>query len=132
MSKGAPAWTRTLSRAPIAEQGAAAAQLSLAEFYAMGRGVPADEAQASKWYEKAAEQGYGRAQVSLGTLYHQGKGVAQDLVKAHMWYTLAETHLKDDKQKQRAVKNRETVTKFMNPVQVAKAKQLAGDWEFKK
>ena len=115
-----------------AEGGLALAQYNIASMYELGEGVTQDYVKAAEWYQKAAEQGYGLAQVSLGTLYHQGKGVAQDLVKAHMWYTLAETHLKDDKQKDRAVKNRDTVTKFMNPVQVAKAKQLAGDWEFKK
>ena len=80
----------------------------------------------------AVAQGYGLAQVSLGTFYHQGKGVPQDLVKAHLWYSLAATQLQDGKQKDRAVKNRETVVKYMKPAQVSEAEQLATTWQAKK
>ena len=103
----------------------------VASMYELGEGVTQDYVKAAEWYEKSAEQGYGMAQVSLGTLYHQGKGVAQDLVKAHMWYNLAASKLKDGKHKDRAVKNRDTITKHMNPVQTAKAKQMAEDWKYK-
>jgi len=40
-----------------AEQGDAAAQLSLGLAYAIGQGVPRDYAQAAAWYRTAAEQG---------------------------------------------------------------------------
>jgi len=100
--------------------------------YELGEGVIQDYVKAAEWYQKAADQNYGQAQNSLGTLYHQGKGVAQDLVKAHMWYNLATTQLQDGKQKERAVKNRENVTKHMNPKKVVEAQQMASTWQEKR
>lgn len=44
---------------PLAKQGQAAAQYQLGLLYANGQGVPKDDAQARKWYEKAANQGHG-------------------------------------------------------------------------
>ena len=48
-----------------------------------------------------------------------------------MWYNLAATQLQDGKHKERAVKNRENVTKHMNPKQVVEAQQMAGNWQTK-
>ena len=50
-----------LSR-PLAEQGDAEAQYMLADMYDEGHGVPQDDAEAIKWYLKAAEQGHADAQ----------------------------------------------------------------------
>ena len=58
-----------------AEQGDAEAQLSLGSRYAYGVGVPADHAEAVRWYRKAAEQGDGDAQFNLGKMYYEGRGV---------------------------------------------------------
>ena len=57
--------------------------------YDNGRGVPQDDAEALKWYRKAAEQGYALAQTNLGFMYDHGRGVPQDYVLAHMWFNLA-------------------------------------------
>ena len=50
---------------PLAEQGHALAQQYLGNMYATGRGVPENDAEAVKWYRKAAEQGYAGAQYWL-------------------------------------------------------------------
>ena len=42
---------------PLAEQGDAKAQSDLGFMYAKGQGVPQDDAEAVRWYRKAAEQG---------------------------------------------------------------------------
>ena len=42
---------------PLAEQGDVSAQYNLGIIYANGRGVPENDAEAVKWYSKAAEQG---------------------------------------------------------------------------
>ena len=44
---------------PLADQGVADAQFNLGFMYANGEGVPQDDAEAVKWYRKAAEQGNG-------------------------------------------------------------------------
>ena len=48
-----------------------------------------DDAEAVKWYRKAAEQGYAKAQYNLGVVYAQGQGVAKDDAEAVKWYRKA-------------------------------------------
>jgi len=48
-----------------------------------------NEAEAVKWYRKAAEQGNAKAQVNLGVMYYEGKGVTQDYQEAVKWYRKA-------------------------------------------
>ncbi|MBT4045518.1 MAG: sel1 repeat family protein, partial [Rhodospirillaceae bacterium] len=43
---------------PLAEQGDARAQFSVAVLYLKGRGIPLDKAKAQEWARRAAEQGY--------------------------------------------------------------------------
>lgn len=74
---------------PLAKNGDAAAQVSVAEIYEKGLGVPPQYDIAAQWYEKAAEQGLARAQLALGALYEQGLGVPQDKVKAVQWFRRA-------------------------------------------
>ena len=52
-----------------AEKGDAKAQTLLGIFYQLGAGVPKDDAEAVKWYRKAADQGYATAQFNLGVIY---------------------------------------------------------------
>ena len=73
----------------LAEQGDASAQYNLGVRYDFGEGVPADAAEAVKWYRLAAEQGHASAQYDLGVRYANGKGVPQDDAEAVKWYRLA-------------------------------------------
>ena len=57
--------------------------------YQKGKGVPQDDAEAVKWYHKAAEQGDADAQNNLGVMYRNGKGVPQDDAEAVKWYRKA-------------------------------------------
>lgn len=61
-------------------------QYNLGYMYDEGYGVPADDAEAVKWYRKSAEQGYDWAQISLGDMYKNGTGVTQDYTEAIKWY----------------------------------------------
>ena len=54
-----------------------------------GEGAPKDEAEAAKWYCKAAEQGDWVAQGSLASCYANGQGVSKDDVEAVKWYRKA-------------------------------------------
>ena len=72
-----------------AEQGDAKAQSALGFMYANGYGVQQDDAEAVKWYRKAADQGYPRAQSALGFMYDRGRGVPQDDGEAVKWYRKA-------------------------------------------
>jgi len=67
---------------PLADQGNADAQISLAVIYAEGQGVPKDLAAAARWYQRAADQGHVVAQSDLGAMYYSGEGVPQDYLAA--------------------------------------------------
>ena len=43
--------------------------------YLNGEGVPERDAEAVKWYRKAARQGYADAQSNPGFMYEKGRGV---------------------------------------------------------
>ena len=69
-----------------AEKGDAIAEYNLALAYHNGDGVTKDDAEAVKWYGKAAEQGYVPAQYSLSIMYSEdGYGVDKDLPQAIKW-----------------------------------------------
>ena len=68
-----------------AEGGNARAQMQLGLRYVMGRGVPADDALAQTWLEKAAGQGNAVAQLSLASLMVFESDV-QDAPGAAVWY----------------------------------------------
>ncbi len=57
--------------------------------YRFGIGVAKDEAEAAKWFRKAAEKGLPAAQFHLGRSYHTGSGVAEDHIEAVKWYRKA-------------------------------------------
>lgn len=69
---GVDAWQRGDYRAAVnqwrgpAVAGDADAQFNLAQAYKLGRGVPADMAQAEEWYRKAALQGHPQAEENYG------------------------------------------------------------------
>ena len=50
--------------------------------YAKGEGVPENDAEAVKWFRKAAEQGDADAQYNLGVMYANGEGVLKDEAEA--------------------------------------------------
>ncbi len=117
---------------PLAEQGNANAQFNLGLMYDNGQGVPQDYAKALQWWRKAAEQGDAGAQYNLGVMYGNGLGVPQDDAQAHMWYDLAASRFPPGEDRDRAVKNRDTVAEKMTPAQISEAQKLAREWRPKK
>ena len=65
------------------------AQTKLGECYLDGTGVGKDEAEAVKWFRKAAEQGNASAQIFLADCYLFGRGVARDEAEALVWFRRA-------------------------------------------
>jgi TPR repeat protein len=72
-----------------AEAGSVDGQMAVATAHLMGRGTPADSAQAAHWYRKAATAGDVGGQYILASLYERGDGVSQDLRLARYWYEQA-------------------------------------------
>jgi tetratricopeptide (TPR) repeat protein len=73
-----------------AAQGDVRAQYAVGELYQKGLGVPADDAEAVRWFKLAANQSNARAQAELGYIYSDGgPGVVPDAAEAARWYSLA-------------------------------------------
>src|SRR6266581_3241459 len=73
-----------------ADKGDAKAQYELGRAFFSGTlGVAKDEAEAVKWFHKAAEQNVADAQFSLGVCYANGRGVAKDDAEAVKWFRKA-------------------------------------------
>lgn len=68
-----------------ATQGDAEAQLQLGMRYATGDGVAQSEAEAAKWFARAAKQGLAEAQYQYGLALLEGRGVVQDYKAAFGW-----------------------------------------------
>ena len=96
--------------------------------YVNGLGVPwytDNDAEAVKWYRKAAEQGDANAQFNLGSMYVQGGGVPVNNIKAYMCFSLAKAQGNEA-----AASNLNIIKKQMTANQIAKAQALAsGMWE---
>ena len=88
-----------------------------------GKGVPQDDAEALKWYRRAADQGHALAQHSLGLGYAAGRGVPQDFTAAYMWMSLSAAA-----GAQNAPNVLDQMAGDMTPKQIAKAQKLAREW----
>jgi TPR repeat protein len=72
-----------------AEQGDVQAQSALGKAYHSGDGVAKDDAEAVRWWEKAAEKGDLAAQVNLGIAYNFGTGVPKNYAATARWWQKA-------------------------------------------
>jgi TPR repeat protein len=73
----------------MAAAGDAAAENALGLHYATGDGVKLNEAEAVRWFTKAAELGNVPAQSKLGSIFFSGRGVPQDYNRAYFWMVVA-------------------------------------------
>jgi putative methionine-R-sulfoxide reductase with GAF domain/Tfp pilus assembly protein PilZ len=76
----------------LASGGDSAAQNAMGLLYSVGddkQGITRDEAEAARWFTKAAEHGSVPAQSKLGSLYWGGRGVVKDDNHAYFWTVLA-------------------------------------------
>jgi TPR repeat protein len=73
-----------------ADEGNSAAQCALGDLFVTGVGVEKSDAEAIKWYRKAAEQGDATGQVVLAINYEQGRGgLTKNYDEAAKWYRKA-------------------------------------------
>ena len=73
----------------MADKGDPVAQNALGLHYATGDGVKLNEAEAVRWFTKAAELGNVPAQSKLGSIYFSGRGVPPDYNRAYFWMVVA-------------------------------------------
>lgn len=60
--------------------------------YWTGDGVRKDEAEAARWWQKAAEGGQVSAMIDLAFTYKEGKGNPLNYALALKWYLAAQVH----------------------------------------
>src|SRR5262245_45032463 len=72
-----------------AEQGNAAAEVSLGHIFRDGQIAKRDPIAAAKWFYMAAQQGFSGGQANLADSYSMGRGVLLDYEEAYFWYSLA-------------------------------------------
>ncbi len=72
-----------------ATRGEVNAQAALGDIYRKGSLAPKDDAEAAKWYRRAAEQGDAHAQFNLGALAMAGRGTPQNDAEAAAWFRRA-------------------------------------------
>jgi TPR repeat protein len=113
---------------PIAEKGDVAMQLLVGSIYDYGQGVPQDDAEAVKWYERAAAQGSAKGQYQAGAVYARSPQV-KDPVQGYKWLTIAARSLeagpKDGITADQATTLRTLIAQGMSEADIAKAKQEA-------
>ncbi len=92
--------------------------------YAGENGVVKDEAEAVKWYRKAAEQGVANAQTFLGLMYADGRGVVRDELEACKWWLLASAQGEENAKKIISI-----IESQLTPQQRAEGQRLAREWK---
>jgi TPR repeat protein len=79
-------WKKAFELAlPLAEAGNAKAQHMLSILYSLGRGVPQDDCEATKWADRAARQGYAKAYYHMAFAHFSGLGVPVNNELAYRW-----------------------------------------------
>lgn len=106
----------------LAKKDDAWAQFYMGCAYVNGQGVVQSDKEAIKWYRLSALQGNAAAQYNLGLMYSNGQGVMQNNILAHMWFNLGAAQ-----GNKKASENRDSISKYMNAQQIAKAQVLAVD-----
>jgi TPR repeat protein len=108
----------------LAHGGEPRAQYDLGLMYDKGQGVPQNDAEAMRWYERAAEQGEPRAQYNLGLMHLNGQGVPPDVVKAYFWVSLSASQ-----GNAHALDARDYISESMSVAQIAEGKRLVREYE---
>ncbi len=69
-----------------AQSGFERAEAELGYLYAVGWGVPHDDARAAYWFDRAARAGLPQAQLAVGAMHALGRGVARNESMALAWF----------------------------------------------
>ena len=92
-------------------------------------GIPANLPEAAKWLRVGADLGYAPAQAMLGFAYVNGRGVAADPVEAKKWLTLAAERLPTGRERDEAIRNRDTLAARLSPAQNQAVREAALRWQ---
>lgn len=114
-----------------AAQGHRNAKTNLGVMYKNGEGVTQDELKAFEIFSETAELGDKTAQIYLAGMYYFGQGTSIDNVQAYKWALISD---QVDLRKMKggyavaSVSRAGSLAGSMSPDQIAKGRQLAGEW----
>jgi hypothetical protein len=95
--------------------------------YANGAGVAENDAEAVKWFIRAANQGDATAQWALGMMYGSGQGVPESKVDAYFWWNLSAAQ-----GNAKAKEMKSLIAPLMSREQIAEAQRRSAVWKPKK
>jgi uncharacterized protein len=110
-----------------ANMGVAEAQFDLNKCYFSKVRTDFENAQAVKWFWKAAEQNHAKAQGCLGLCYATGDGVPRNFIEAYKWFNLASIQGIVS-----ATTHRDNLAASMTPDQIAEAQRLSREFKPRK
>ena len=106
-----------------AMRGWPASQVQVGRFYAQGRGVLKDDAEAVKWFRNAAERGDEGGQFCLGLYLAQGHAIAKNDTEAYKWWLLSSSKGIED-----AKENLEILERRLTPVERSEGQRRAREF----
>lgn len=114
----------------LAEQKDIVGQYYMGFFHHNGYGVPRDEVEAFKWFQKSANRGHMRSQYYLGIMSAKGQGVAKDPIAGYKWLAIyALNPAISERDKHYTMEEMKQVAKKLSPEDVQKAIAMAKEWK---
>jgi TPR repeat protein len=107
-------------------------EYSIGEAYHDGDGMPQNDAQAIRWWMRAAERGYRLATYALVSAYTDDESVHEDYIKAYMWFCIGEEWLGVGREfisfTSEFVRQTGYLQHSLTPEEIGEAKRLAREW----
>ena len=97
-------------------------------FYSAGIGRPRSDAEAFRWFSRAADQGHAHAMLIVAGLYASGRGVTKDNVKAYSWAYIVTSASKVDEDRNGARQLMSLLMKKMTSDEIGRAVVAARAW----
>jgi hypothetical protein len=104
------------------------AQFYLAALYATGAGRQRSDAEAFRWFLRAADQGHSHAMLIVAGLYASGRGTAKDNVKAYSWAYIVSSASKVDEYRNGAQQLMSLLMNRMTSDEIGRAVVAARAW----
>ena len=104
------------------------AQFYLGALHSAGVGRPRSDAEAFRWFSRAADQGHAHAMLIVAGLYASGRGVTKDYVKAYSWAYIVASASKVDEDRNGARQLMSLLMKKMTSDEIGRAVVAARAW----
>ena len=104
------------------------AQFNLGAIYAAGAGRQRSDAEAFRWFLRAADQGHSHGMLIVAGLYASGRGVEKDKVKAYSWAYIVSSASQVDEYRNGAQQLMSVLMSKMTSDEIGRAVVAARAW----